>query len=845
MKGLRYMICFALTALMAAACYDDSEVWDKFEEIDSEMSEMASRIDSLEQKMADNVDAIQSMISVGSIASWNYNAETGKGTITLVDGKVITINQNISGYSVITVEKDADGTYYWAISRDGMNIPLLDADNKKVPVSVTPALKISKDNEWMISVDGGKTWVKTGISYYAEKEDEIVTEVVVFEKAETDGDYLILTLAGGTEIKVAIVGEAVFKAAAETLWFSRCVQEKSVALEMKNVKAFTVTEKPEGWRARSDEGYIYVTSPDNFESFPEEGKVKVFALFSNGATPEIVEINVAYEPYVTLTSIDAKVTLTMGEHTSEDFTGYLMKGWKENDYTPEKALEWLEMNGATQVPYSGSATYELDELIEDFDESQQYILFAAPFLPPLMLEQGKIQYELSDIYAIQCRETKSYWNLSDISFDSAMLSASMSVLEYYGGFMRADMWDNVGKSSLLENLNVGSMIPSTVVDYSGPANGFPDGQEDVMIVPATEYVIWYVPHNAEGSYTDFDIVEYRFTSLDVSPAVPSISAPSFEIQDVLSSGFTAKVIPVGSSYRTYAAILKSVAIPSSDADIVRYLVNVNDYSEGSAVNEITRHSFSPEDEVYLLAVSLTASGGFGEILKEKVPLKELVMTSAMGVNVTGIEHGLGDVELTVEYVGNPAYITYMAASNTYFQDDDLEKLLALRQMGDAVTVAVSEAGNKLKLTRLQIGTEYTFYAVVADSKGDCSYLCKYQFVPEIGIQYRMKSHEKYEYGMPKLSGVKSGTSYTLRVDMPKECIRYWLFCGDPEYIGTDEYAAADKLFSMALESLKETVHETSLTNKVYEDIKLYDRIFMVWLDDEGYGHGVYEFNPNK
>ena len=34
MKGLKYMICFALTALMAAACYDDSEVWDKFDDID-------------------------------------------------------------------------------------------------------------------------------------------------------------------------------------------------------------------------------------------------------------------------------------------------------------------------------------------------------------------------------------------------------------------------------------------------------------------------------------------------------------------------------------------------------------------------------------------------------------------------------------------------------------------------------------------------------------------------------------------------------------------------------------------------------------------------------------------
>ena len=96
-----------------------------------------------------------------------------------------------------------------------------------------------------------------------------------------------------------------FKAAAETLWFSRGAQEKSVAVEMQNVKAFTITEKPEGWKARFDESYLFVTSPENFEDYPAQGTVKVFALFDNGASPEILYLEVAHEPATTRKKIHA------------------------------------------------------------------------------------------------------------------------------------------------------------------------------------------------------------------------------------------------------------------------------------------------------------------------------------------------------------------------------------------------------------------------------------------------------------------------------------------------------------------------------------------------------------
>ena len=99
MKAINIFRILACTAAMslAAACYDDAKIWDEFEDVKGEISQLQSRIEALEKSVADDVAALQSMISVGSIASWTYNAETGKGIITMVDGTQVIIDQQIKG----------------------------------------------------------------------------------------------------------------------------------------------------------------------------------------------------------------------------------------------------------------------------------------------------------------------------------------------------------------------------------------------------------------------------------------------------------------------------------------------------------------------------------------------------------------------------------------------------------------------------------------------------------------------------------------------------------------------------------------------------------------------------
>ena len=79
---------------------------------------------------------------------------------------------------------------------------------------------------------------------------------------------------------------------------------------------------------------------------------------------------------------------------------------------------------------------------------------------------------------------------------------------------------------------------------------------------------------------------------------------------------------------------------------------------------------------------------------------------------------------------------------------------------------------------------------------------------------------------------------------PDDCKKYWLFCGDPEYMRGDVYQDTDKMIMMGFELLGETVHEDSATI-TYERVNADTRIYMVWLDSQDRHHCIYDFNPNN
>lgn len=828
------MIMMSCASVAAVSCdtYDDSEIWET-------IKELQEKIEALEQQVADNVAALQSIVTLEKIRSCSFDAETGKVTITLLDGKTITIDQTVDGYPLVTVKQDADGAYYWALCKDG-NTEFLMVDGAKVPVAVTPEFKISDSGEWMISVDGGKTWIPTGMT-----SDEGSSSAKFFSDVKMEGDYMVLTLADGSIIKVAVVGEAGISVSPDSLWFSRTSMLKTASVEMNNVKSYTVTEKPEGWKAYIEESYLNVTSPEDFTAAADQGTVKILALFEGGAQPEILSVHVAYEHPLSLSLDNESVVVKLSERTGDDYSGYVIAAWPSKEFTPELAVGWLNSEGTQMTPKTGSATYAVSELVEEFVAKESYTVFAVPYLPAAQIAQGNMSYKTADLKTIEFTNEGMYWSFSDISYDHAHLKASFSeVTSYYGGFFDLAAWNNYAQKNILESISYGDLLPCKDLSYDGPASGFPFNEEVEDLLPSTEYVVWMLPYKKGYKYKASDFVTKTFTTKGIY-ADSSIPAPEAEVGDVTASGFTATVTPAAGAYKTYAAIRPANAVPEEDIESVTDLMRLGNYSMGNEILTISTSNYDSSTELCLVAVSVTEDGRFGSIVNQKVQLKELEFRDDLSVSVTGIKYGLGDVTLSLSFEGNPVSMTYFAETFTFYTDETLQRLMALGQLGNADTVKISSLKDgSLNISGLSVGSLYTFYAVVTDADGAASKLCKYEFTPSVSVDYITSSSPDYGYGMPSLSGSwKNASTYLLNVDMPAECEKYWIYVGDTEYMTGDPWTDSDKIITDALYGISS--YSESRTGLTYQYLNKSSRVYMVWLDDKGAYHAVYEYNPQN
>ena len=260
MRNIIYIIV-CLIAFGSCARYDDSPLWEKFQEHE----ERIAKLEAACKEMNSNITALQTIVA--ALQGYDY---VTKVTDLIEDGKVIgyvitfsksgpvTIYHGQDGAEgapgqdgidgkdghtpVIGVRQDEDGVYYWTLDGEW----LLDAEGQKIPTTgkdgepgqdgadgapgqdaVTPQLKI-EEGWWYISYNGGESWTKLGKATGEDGQNGAPGQDGAqgvpgqdgtpgqdgadgkdgkdgdsfFQSVETTDDYIILTLADGTQIKV-------------------------------------------------------------------------------------------------------------------------------------------------------------------------------------------------------------------------------------------------------------------------------------------------------------------------------------------------------------------------------------------------------------------------------------------------------------------------------------------------------------------------------------------------------------------------------------------------------------------------------------------------------------------
>ena len=218
-KLLAFAALFAVVALTSCK-YDDDDLWNSVHGLENRVA----KLEELCKQMNTNISSLQTIVTAlqnndyvtGATPLMKDGKEIGY-TITFSKSNPITIYHGKDGQDgedgttpTIGVKQDADGVYYWTLNGeyivvDGEKIQAEGKNGTNGINGTTPQFKIENDY-WFISYDNGTNWTQLGKATGEDGKDgeDGVGGDSMFSGVDykTSTDYVIFTLADGTQIKL-------------------------------------------------------------------------------------------------------------------------------------------------------------------------------------------------------------------------------------------------------------------------------------------------------------------------------------------------------------------------------------------------------------------------------------------------------------------------------------------------------------------------------------------------------------------------------------------------------------------------------------------------------------------
>lgn len=224
MKKLLTLVVVAISIALSSCKYDDDDLWSSVHGLEDRVA----KLEELCKQMNTNIVSLQAIVNVLQESDYITGVapvmQDGKEVgyiITFSKSNPITIYHGKDGQDgqdgtdgndgttpSIGVKQDTDGIYYWTLNGEW----LTDDQGEKIKAEgvdgndgtdgddgVTPRFKIENEY-WYISYNNGESWEQLGKATGGESTggDSMFTDI----DYKTSTDYVIFTLADGTQIKL-------------------------------------------------------------------------------------------------------------------------------------------------------------------------------------------------------------------------------------------------------------------------------------------------------------------------------------------------------------------------------------------------------------------------------------------------------------------------------------------------------------------------------------------------------------------------------------------------------------------------------------------------------------------
>ena len=244
----KYLILLFVAAAAAfQSCDNNDDLWDAIDDLKSRVQALETQVNALN----DNVKALQTLYSGATVSE--VKNEDGKCTITLTDGKKLTLVSDIDALVPVVSINEETGMWQYSIGGgepQSLNVKAVAEDGK------TPTFQVADDGYWQVDLGDGQGW--RDVTYADGSKVSAITDTPTedkfFQTVEVVGDSLHIVMQNGDELDIPIVKGFLCQIVTQTegvQLFDMGVT-KEFTVNMRGVENWILTA-PEGWTAELSE----------------------------------------------------------------------------------------------------------------------------------------------------------------------------------------------------------------------------------------------------------------------------------------------------------------------------------------------------------------------------------------------------------------------------------------------------------------------------------------------------------------------------------------------------------------------------------------------------------------
>lgn len=740
---------------MLNSCFDDSELWEAIDQLEM-------RVDSLENGLNAQIEAMSALMTENLMIKDCVMNTDSSYVVTLSNGMTFTVLPGKTSVQTLVSCVVVNGVKCWATyDAVGVLTPLLDAKGAPIPVNTDVNVQI-KDGKYYLVINGKE--YMTGFD--SEEVVQVFTSCEAHKDASGQVYAMTFEFGNGLEVTVTVDGYkgVLFKLSninttVLTEYFIDYGTTQSFLLDAKGVVDY-VMQIPDGWRVKerveqvTGDVYVDITAPSKeivkMGAAVASGDLKVVSVVEGGKAA-VTRLYLSSDPYKLYNVSYSRAVVEMYAGVQKYMYGLLPSASFDRSQIVAKVNELLSSSASLPEGYfmeESPLNKRYAEMYPDLNVEESYVFWIVPAIYSESEEYAGFTAS-EDMFrshvilpvsaTIECHDVTvlDARICVDVDGTDSMFAGTLCMKDDQGNLKTVD--------KVLEEVIYGitngiyePVSDADLLSYNGLASAFPDTESPLSFDPATEYMSWIVPVEADKSeYYVTDVVYTQFKTLEVK------------------DGGSLQVT-VGEPVTDYSSITASVSC--DDAAMIYYAYlddNVGSRYAEEAMGNVTKWNqlnkaasrtvirgtsedavidrILPKTTMWLYAVAVGHDGLYGPVKCVKATTKAYEF-NGITVTVNPVEVGSENARFQVSVSGGTAtdYIYWVGrTTNDFFQTvcggnrNSAEQFMAANPDSPEI-VDVMKANGKiaadgtLNVSGLNINKQHVILVLAKDSEGKYS-----------------------------------------------------------------------------------------------------------------------------